>query len=278
MKAVVITGTSSGIGKACALRMAGEGWRVYAGVRADEDGKTLAAEADGDLRPVILDVTSDAHCEALAERVSAENGGRLDGLVNNAGVYLNGPLEYISMDELRTMMAVNVVGLMGVTRALLPALREAAGRIVNISSISGLVALPGVSGYAASKHAVEAITDSLRVELEPFGVRVSAVEPGSIETEIWRKGRERDAERDEAAGNSEAEQLYAPVIRLLRKLNENPRGIPPERVAEAVEDALTSSNPDNRYLVGKDAKGLALLRKLPDAIRDKLIAARAWRD
>jgi NAD(P)-dependent dehydrogenase (short-subunit alcohol dehydrogenase family) len=278
MKAVVITGTSSGIGKACALRMAGEGWRVYAGVRADEDGKTLAAEADGDLRPVILDVTSDAHCEALAERVSAENGGRLDGLVNNAGVYLNGPLEYISMDELRTMMAVNVVGLMGVTRALLPALREAGGRIVNISSISGLVALPGVSGYAASKHAVEAITDSLRVELEPFGVRVSAVEPGSIETEIWRKGRERDAERDEAAGNSEAEQLYAPVIRLLRKLNENPRGIPPERVAEAVEDALTSSNPDNRYLVGKDAKGLALLRKLPDAIRDKLIAARAWRD
>ena len=278
MKTVVITGTSSGIGKACAQRMAGEGWRVYAGVRSDEDGQRLAAESGGDLRPVILDVTSDEHCEALAARVDAENGGRLDGLVNNAGVYLNGPLEYISMDELRTMMAVNVVGLMGVTRALLPALRAAAGRIVNISSISGLVALPGVSGYAASKHAVEAITDSLRVELEPFGMHVSAVEPGSIATEIWRKGRERDAERDAEAENSEAERLYAPVIRLLRKINENPKGIPPERVAEAVEDALTSSNPDNRYLVGKDAKALALLRKLPDAIRDKLIAARAWRD
>ena len=278
MKTVVITGTSSGIGKACAQRMAGEGWRVYAGVRSDEDGQRLAAESGGDLRPVILDVTSDEHCEALAARVDAENGGRLDGLVNNAGVYLNGPLEYISMDELRTMMAVNIVGLMGVTRALLPALRAAAGRIVNISSISGLVALPGVSGYAASKHAVEAITDSLRVELEPFGMHVSAVEPGSIATEIWRKGRERDAERDAEAENSEAERLYAPVIRLLRKINENPKGIPPERVAEAVEDALTSSNPDNRYLVGKDAKALALLRKLPDAIRDKLIAARAWRD
>jgi NAD(P)-dependent dehydrogenase (short-subunit alcohol dehydrogenase family) len=278
MKTVVITGTSSGIGKACAQRMAGEGLRVYAGVRSDEDGERLAAESGGDLRPVILDVTSDEHCEALAARVDAENGGRLDGLVNNAGVYLNGPLEYISMDELRTMMAVNVVGLMGVTRALLPALRAAAGRIVNISSISGLVALPGVSGYAASKHAVEAITDSLRVELEPFGMHVSAVEPGSIATEIWRKGRERDAERDAEAENSEAERLYAPVIRLLRKINENPKGIPPERVAEAVEDALTSSNPDNRYLVGKDAKALALLRKLPDAIRDKLIAARAWRD
>ncbi len=278
MKAVVITGTSSGIGRACALRMADEGWRVYAGVRSEEDGRTLEAEADGDLRPAILDVTSDAHCEALAARVSAENDGRLDGLVNNAGVYLNGPLEYISMDELRTMVAVNVVGLMGVTRALLPALRKASGRIVNISSISGLVALPGVSGYAATKHAVEAITDSLRVELEPFGVHVSAVEPGSIATEIWRKGRERDAERDAAGEESEAERLYAPVIKLLRKLNEKPNGIPPERVADAVADALTSSRPDNRYIVGKDARALALLRKLPDALRDRLIAARAWRD
>jgi NAD(P)-dependent dehydrogenase (short-subunit alcohol dehydrogenase family) len=251
---------------------------VYAGVRSDEDCEQLAADIGGDLRPVILDVTSDEHCEALADRIDAENEGRLDGLVNNAGVYLNGPLEYISMDELRTMMAVNVVGLMGVTRALLPALRAASGRIVNISSISGLVALPGVSGYAASKHAVEAVTDSLRVELEPFGMHVSAVEPGSIATEIWRKGRERDAERDAADENAEAGRLYAPVIRLLRKLNENPRGIPPERVAEVVDDALTSAKPDNRYLVGKDAKALALLRKLPDAIRDKMIAARAWRD
>jgi NAD(P)-dependent dehydrogenase (short-subunit alcohol dehydrogenase family) len=277
MKTVVITGTSSGIGKACALRMASDGWRVYAGVRSKDDGQALLAGATGDLRPVIVDVTSDADTEALAGRVSAENGGRLDGLVNNAGVYINGPLEYIAMDELRTMTNVNVIGLMGVTRALLPALRETSGRIVNISSISGLVALPGVSGYAATKFAVEAVTDSLRVELAPFDVHVCAVEPGSIQTEIWRKGRERDAAHAQADEQSEAERLYAPVIKLLRKLNENPKGIPAEEVADVVADALTSSNPDNRYLVGKDAKALALLRKLPDALRDRLIAARAWR-
>ncbi len=277
MKSVVITGTSSGIGKACALRMARDGWRVYAGVRSESDGESLLADATGDLRPVILDVTRDADTERLAERVSAENGGRLDGLVNNAGVYISGPLEYIAMDELRTMMNVNVIGLMGVTRALLPMLREASGRIVNISSISGLVALPGVSGYAASKFAVEAVTDALRVELAPFDVHVCAVEPGSIQTEIWRKGRERDAAHEQSDEHKQAESLYAPVLKLLRKLNENPKGIPAEEVAEVVADALTESNPDNRYLVGKDAKALALLRKLPDSLRDKLISTRAWR-
>jgi len=272
-RSVLVTGASTGIGRATALHLAELGFKVYAGVRRDEDATDL--EHQGPLTAVRLDVTSAAEVTDIARRIEAEGG--LYGLVNNAGVYLGGALELMSDAEIESTFAVNVVGLLRVTRACLPMLRERRGRIVNVSSISGLVALPGVSVYAGSKHAVEAISDALRVELSTFGVRVIAVEPGSIDTEIWTKGAQRD-EASSTQQDAALRALYKPLQRLLEKLNRNPRGIPPTAVASVIGDALTARNPDNRYLVGTDARSLALLRYLPEGLRDRLIGTRVWRD
>jgi len=272
-RSVLVTGASTGIGRATALHLAELGFKVYAGVRRDEDATDL--EHQGPLTAVRLDVTSAAEVTDIARRIEAEGG--LYGLVNNAGVYLGGALELMSDAEIESTFAVNVVGLLRVTRACLPMLRERRGRIVNVSSISGLVALPGVSVYAGSKHAVEAISDALRVELSTFGVRVIAVEPGSIDTEIWTKGAQRD-EASSTQQDAALRALYKPLQRLLEKLNRNPRGIPPTAVASVIGDALTARNPDNRYLVGTDARSLALLRYLPEGLRDRLIGKRVWRD
>jgi NAD(P)-dependent dehydrogenase (short-subunit alcohol dehydrogenase family) len=274
MNSVLITGASSGIGRATALLLSEAGFAVYAGVRKTTDAESLEDSANGDLRPLILDVTSPEQVSAAIDRIR-EDGG-LSGLVNNAGLYMGGPLELMTDDEIEATYAVNVTGLLRITRACLPLLRDSGGRIVNISSISGLVALPGVSVYAGSKHAVEAITDSLRVELGALGLRVIAVEPGSIETEIWRKGAERDEERSHH--DRELRRIYKPILTLLEKLNRNPRGIPAERVAEVVKLALTADDPNNRYTVGADAKTLSVLRWLPDPIRDGMIRRKVWRD
>ena len=273
MSNVLVTGASTGIGRSIALLLAERGMTVFAGVRKDEDAEELTETAAGDLRPLRLDVTSAADVGEVVDEIAAAGG--LKALVNNAGVYMGGPLELMSDEEIDATFEVNVLGLLKLTRACLPMLRESLGRIVNISSISGLVALPGVSVYAGSKHAVEAITDSLRVELSPFGVKVVAVEPGSIQTEIWRKGAERD--QDRLSNSVDLRELYEPLVRLLEKLNQNPRGIPPERVAEVVHKAITATDPDNRYIVGADAKSLSLLRWLPDSLRDGAIKRRVWR-
>jgi len=274
MSSVLVTGASTGIGRSTALMLAERGMTVYAGVRKAEDEADLAEAATGDLRPVRLDVTKPAHIEAVVHRIGQEGG--LGALVNNAGLYFGGPLELTSAREIQATFEVNVLGLLLLTRACLPLLRDSGGRIVNISSISGLVALPGVSVYAGSKFAVEAITDSLRVELSPFGIRVIAVEPGSIQTEIWTKGADRDEKRKAVA--DPVRELYAPLVRLLEKLNRDPRGIPAQRVAEVVHGALTDDAPDNRYLVGTDARSLSVLRWLPDILRDRIIKAKIWRD
>ena len=272
MRSVLVTGTSTGIGRASVVRLARSGWRVYAGVRSDADGRDVESAGDGDVVAVKLDVTNPDSVEAALGRIRADTGGRLEGLVNNAGVYLGGPLELMTPEEIRKTYAVNVTGLLEVTRACLPLLRAARGRIVNVSSISGLVALPGVSVYAGSKHAVEAITDALRVELGGFGIHVAAVEPGSVRTAIWGKGEARDEAR--RGEDPEVRALYGRLVKLLEKLNSRPGVLPPEEVADAIAHALESDKPKNRYLVGKDAKSLALLDKLPDALRDRMIAAK----
>ncbi len=274
MKNVLVTGTSTGIGRATAALLAGKGWKVFAGVRKATDGEALVSEVGGTVVPVILDVTDTGSVTQAVEQIGEETGGRLHGLVNNAGVYHGAPLEMMKPEEIQRTYAVNVTGLLEVTRQCLPMLRAGQGTIVNISSISGLVALPGVSVYAGSKHAVEAITDSLRVELKDFGIHVCAVEPGSIRTPIWDKGAARDHAREEDASIQALRPLYKPLVTLLEKLNSKPGVLPPEAVAETVADALESDSPKNRYIVGKDAKSLALLRKLPDAVRDRLISAR----
>lgn len=277
MKNVLVTGTSTGIGHSTALELARRGWRVFAGVRKTADGEALAREADGEVHTVLLDVADEASIEAAAALLTEQTGGELHALVNNAGVYLGGPLELMRPDEIRKTLDVNVTGLLLLTRACLPLLRAAQGRIVNISSISGLIAMPGVSVYAASKHAVEAVTDALRVELQPFGIKVVAVEPGGVKTPIWDKGAKRDAAAREDRGTAETRELYAPIVRLLEKLNAKPGGLPPEALADVVTEALESSRPKNRYVVGKDAKALKLLTRLPDGLRDKTIAAKIWR-
>jgi len=276
-KNVLITGASTGLGRSVALSLAASGWRVFAGIRKVADGKALTAAAEGELIPVRLDVAKHDSVVAGIEQVRADTGGELHGLINNAGVYLGGPLELMQPEEIEQTFAVNVTGLLLVTRACLPMLRAAQGRIINISSISGLIAMPGVSVYAASKHGVEAITDSLRVELEPFGVKVIAVEPGGIKTPIWEKGAARDAAMPDDAETTALRELYAPLVKLLQKLNARPGGLPPEDVGAVVIDALESSRPKNRYLVGKDAKSLSLLGRLPVALRDRAIAAKVWR-
>ncbi|HRP34969.1 MAG TPA: SDR family oxidoreductase [Gammaproteobacteria bacterium] len=276
-KNVLITGCSTGLGRSVALLLAASGWRVFAGVRKAADAKSLQAEAEGELTPLLFDVARpDALAQAI-ETLRQATGGELHGLINNAGVYLGGPLELMKPEEIELTFAVNVTGLLAVTRGCLPMLRAAQGRIVNISSISGLIAMPGVSVYAGSKHAVEAITDSLRIELHPFGVKVVAVEPGGIKTPIWEKGAKRDQEAADDAATAELRKAYAPLLKLLHKLNARPGGLPPEDVAKVVIEALESDRPKNRYLVGKDARSLALLGRLPDALRDRAIIGKVWR-
>lgn len=186
IRSVVITGASSGIGQACALRLHQSGFHVFAGVRAKADAQTIRLRGEQRLQPLFLDVTISESIAAARETVEASvHPGGLSGLVNNAGIPLGGPLEFLDLDDIRCQFDVNFFGAISVTQAFLPLLRRARGRIVNMSSSGGLLALPFMGPYAASKFAMEAISDSLRVELKPWGISVSVVEPGAIATPIW---------------------------------------------------------------------------------------------
>jgi NAD(P)-dependent dehydrogenase (short-subunit alcohol dehydrogenase family) len=189
-KTALITGCSTGIGRASALRLDAAGWKVYAGVRKPGDADSLAAEGTDRLTPLILDVTREETIEQARELIAAECADGLDALVNNAGVAYTGPLEFVPLDDLRHQLEVNLIGHLAMTQAMLPALRTAKGRIVNITSIGGIVATPFFGPYNASKFAFEALSDCLRVELRPWGIKTITIEPGSIATEIWASGTE----------------------------------------------------------------------------------------
>ena len=264
-RTVLITGASSGIGEACAVRLARTGWRVYGGVRTAEAADSLRERG---IEPLTLDVTSPADVSSAAERV----GGTLDGLVDNAGIAIAAPLELVPLDELRRQLEVNVVGQVAVTQAFLPALRRSRGRIVLMGSIGGRSALPFLGPYAASKHALEAVADSLRVELRPWGVAVSIIEPASIATAIWQKGATR-AEELRAGFAPDVDALYAPAVASFRKvaLSRGP-GADPDDVAKVVEHALTAGRPKARYVVGRDARIRAAIERLPTRLRDRVLA------
>jgi NAD(P)-dependent dehydrogenase (short-subunit alcohol dehydrogenase family) len=265
---VLITGASSGIGEASALRLARAGWRVLAGVRAVADGDRLRAAAGEQLEPVTIDVIEPVTIAAAAEQLGDEP---LDGLVNNAGTALAMPLEFLPLDQLRGQLEVNLVGHVAVTQALLPNLRAARGRIVNVGSIAGRSALPFLGAYAASKHALEAFTDSLRVEVRPFGIAVTVIEPGTIATPIWRKGGERFQEL--AAGlPAELAELYGERMAAFREAAAaaGQRAEPADDVAIVVERALTIERPRARYVVGRDARRRALVERLPTGLRDRV--------
>ena len=272
-RAVVVTGASSGIGRATAKQLAGKGMRVFAGVRREQDAAALRSESSR-ITPLIVDVTDHDSLAAAARTVEAElNGAGLDGLVNNAGISGGAPVEFLDIEDLRRMLETNVVGVVAATQAFLPLLRRARGRVVCIGSIGGRFSVPFLAAYSMTKASVAALCDSLRGELRPWGMHVALVEPGSIKTAIWDKGlTELDAqlERWPAA----AMDLYGDVIPRMRRITEQTaaRAIPPERVAAAVEHALTASRPRTRYLVGADARAQAVIRRVPDRPRDALVA------
>jgi NAD(P)-dependent dehydrogenase (short-subunit alcohol dehydrogenase family) len=243
MRTALVTGASSGIGQACAVRLASAGWRVLAGVRR-------AGDAPEGTEEVLLDVTVPEQIRAAAGLVD-----QLDGLVNNAGIAIAAPVEFVPPEELRHQLEVNLVGQVAVTQAFLPALRRTRGRIVFMGSIAGRSALPFLSPYAASKHALEALADSLRLELRPFGIHVSIVEPGTIKTAIWARSAKR-ADELIAGSDGELGELYGERIAA--------------KVAKVVLEALTAERPHTRYLIGRDARLRAGFERLPDRLRDRI--------
>jgi NAD(P)-dependent dehydrogenase (short-subunit alcohol dehydrogenase family) len=265
----LITGASTGIGRATTLRLAAGGWTVFAGVRDPAAGERLLQEAlAGQVIPLTLDVTDAGQIEQARVRIQEETartgglqGGRLDALINNAGIGVGGPLELVSPEDLRMQFEVNVFGQVAVTRALLPALRVARGRIVLVSSIGGRVSAPFNGPYAASKHAIEALGDALRGELHSSNIRVCIVEPGSVKTPIWGKAR---ATADGFEVPPELQEQYGRVPAAFAKLlsDSERRGVSPEQVAATIEHALTARRPRARYLIGRDARGMVLAHAL----------------
>jgi NAD(P)-dependent dehydrogenase (short-subunit alcohol dehydrogenase family) len=273
MRSVLVTGASTGIGRATVLRLDGSGWRVFAGVRKPEDAESLRTEASDRLTPVTLDVTDPEQIAAAAEQIGRESPDGLDGLVNNAGVAVPGPLETIPLEDLRQQLEVNLVAYVAMTQALLPQIRRAEGRVVFLSSIGGRIAFPFGGPYHASKFATEAIGDVFRQELRPWGIKVALIEPGSIDTPIWERGQRKAEEIKERSPQTNL--LYGAAIEKFKKVIEDTaeRGIPPEKVAKAISHALEAERPKTRYLVGLDAKLQARLKPLiPTALFDRVVA------
>ena len=275
MPSVLVTGASTGIGRACAIEMDRLGWTVFAGVRREEDAVSVAAEGSARLQPVTIDVTEPDLIAAAARTVEEATGrGGLQGLVNNAGVAIPGPLETLPIEDFRRQIEVNLTGQVALTQAMLPAIRRARGRIVFVSSVGGRVAFPFTGAYHASKFGIEAVGDVLRQELRRWGIAVSVVEPGSVATPIWERGEERANEIADRAGSGQ-EELYGEQIEAyggtVRKVTS--RAIAPEKVAEAIRDALTARRPRTRYPVGRDAAIQVRLRPLlGDRLFDRIIA------
>jgi len=235
----------------------------------------LREAASGPLLPVMLDVTDSAQIAAVAELIGKEVGeAGLDGLVNNAGIAVPGPLEALPIDDFRRQVEVNLTAHVAVTQALLPAIRTARGRIVFVTSIGGLMAFPMFGAYHAAKFGLEAVGDVFRRELRQWGISVSVIEPGSIDTPIWERG-DREVDAFLACISDEQRQLYGNSMATYREVAKRTgaRGIPAEKVARTIEHALSARRPRTRYVVGADARGQALLsRVLPDRLVDRLIA------
>jgi NAD(P)-dependent dehydrogenase (short-subunit alcohol dehydrogenase family) len=271
---VLVTGASSGIGEATALRLDRAGFRVFAGVRGAAAGEALRGQASERLTVVQpLDVTDPAQIDAARAEVEAALGATpLRGIVNNAGVALGGPLEAIDLDILRRQLELNAIAPVAVAQAFLPLLRRSRGRIVNISSIGGLVAQPFIGPYAASKFAVEALSASLRLELVEWGIDVIAIAPGTIATPIWDKGTQ-ELDEQLAALSPEHRELYgkrlAKLPKTIRRMAK--QGVSPDRVARKVEHALTAERPRTHYLVGDAFVLLTLKRLLPARAFDRLM-------
>jgi NAD(P)-dependent dehydrogenase (short-subunit alcohol dehydrogenase family) len=280
---VVVTGASSGIGRATTLRLAAAGHHVYAGVRRLADAPATDLAAGGEITPLMLDVTEPAQVEAAAATVAAHTGADpssgtrtseagLDGLVNNAGIGLFGSLEIIPIDQFRRELEVNVTGQLAVTQAFLPLLRRARGRIVLIGSIGSRFTPPFTGPIAASKSAIATMAEALRQELAPWDIRVILVEPASINTAAGGK-LGRDAERLITESGPGGRALYEPAFRRFTGtfLAREQTGSPPDAVARVITRALTARRPRACYLAGKDSRWMAVVAALlPAPVADRL--------
>jgi NAD(P)-dependent dehydrogenase (short-subunit alcohol dehydrogenase family) len=270
---VLISGASTGMGAATARELASRGYHVLAGVRRAADADALRAT---NLEPVILDITDPHQIEAVAGRVAADPARRpLRAVINNAGIAINAPVELLSMEEWRRQFEVNFFGHIAVTKAFLPALHASSGRVVNISSIGGKIAMPTYGAYAGAKFAMEAMSDALRRELAPHGVQVVVVEPGGVRTEMTGHGIERA--NDTLASMSPAERgRYGPLLQAI--INQatafTTSGLPSEAAGRIIADATTVRRPRSRYTIGRDAAILTRLsRILSDRVLDRILAA-----
>ena len=279
-RAVLVSGASKGIGRACALELDRRGFRVFAGTRNPDDGTTLSAASGGRIVPVPLDVTRESDVAAAGRLVTEATGGAgLWGLVNNAGAVYAGPLEHLPVDALRAQFEVNVFGAVALTQACLPALRAARGRIVNVSSVNGRIVSPFSGAYAASKFALEAVSDALRRELARVraGIKVVVIQPGAVATPIWETSRDRAIALAERLP-PEARDHYPRLMEALRKTRTPPQAVPAGRVAVVVRRALTTRWPRTRYRVGWDARaGVLIAWLLPDVLVDLLLVGRLGR-
>ncbi len=268
--AVLVSGASTGIGHAISMHLARNGYTVYAGARKEGDRERLEAE-HARIRPIILDVTVSADV-ARAVQTIREAGDTLAGLVNNAGIAVAGPLEFLPLDALRQQFEINTIAPIAMAQAALPLLRESRGRIVNIGSIAGRLSAPFVGPYSASKAALASLTDALRQELARFGIAVSLLEFASVKTPIWAKGR---AGRDALVASMPPQAMthygaLADAV-IAQTRTEEREGMDPQRIADTVLAALRAPRPRERYVIGHKAKIQAVAAILPPSTRDRLV-------
>lgn len=273
---VLVTGTSSGIGAASVERLARAGWVVFAGVRQMADGEALIERNWGDVRPVLLDVCDGDQIAGAISTIREAVGDRgLQGLVNNAGIGagFGGPVEIIPLDDWRRQFEVNLFGTIAVTRAAFALVRAGRGRFIFMGSGSGRLSTPGLAPYAASKHALEALGESLRHELAATPLHVSVIEPGAIRTPMWDKMNtevQRMTELLTVDGGADY-RFLVPMSRAYMAEGAE-KGLAADQVARIVERALTEARPRARYLVGSDAQMAGIISRIPDRLRERTIA------
>ncbi len=278
-RSVLVTGASTGIGYACVQAISYAGFITFAGVRTEADAERVSS-LHANVRPLLLDVTIPQQITAAANAIRV-SGAPLCGLVNNAGVAVAGPLEYLPLEDFRRQFEINVFGALAVTQAMLPLLRASGNaHVVFMSSVSGQIAPPFIGPYASSKFAVEAMADALRMEFSPFGIRVSVVQPGNVRTPIWQKGRDAKDDLVRRMPQDAVTHYGEAVDALMRATQrEEHSGIEPDQVARAVLHALTAARPKARYAVGNPpAWQRRLASLLPERARDRLILRSIRRD
>ncbi|MEO7040347.1 MAG: SDR family NAD(P)-dependent oxidoreductase [Candidatus Elarobacter sp.] len=272
-EAVVVTGASSGIGAATAVAAAQAGFLTFAGVRRDVDARHVET-LHPNVRAVRIDVTDAASIAAAAELVAA-SGLALRGAVSNAGIAVAGPMEFLPVDQLRRQFEVNVFGSVEVAQAFLPQLRRSRGRLVFVGSISGRLAVPFIAPYSASKFALRAIVDAMRVELRPAGIAVALIEPSSVKTPIWQKGRDSRGAMLGLLPPQAMERYRTQIEAVFRSTESEERiAIPVERVSQAILHALTARKPRSSYLIGAPARAGSLIAHLPAGLRDRALRRR----